>query len=210
MGLYWKIEKTVRKTESKIGSVAGATGAIYAIRRSLYQELPNETLLDDVLTPMNVVLQGYRTVFDSTAYAYDTVSQNVNQEWRRKVRTLAGNWQFFNISPVLFSPRHNPIWWRFLSHKFFRLLVPFCLPLLFASAILSQDYFYLLCTAIQIMFYTMATAGWMSLSLRKFRIINLSYFFMVLNLAAANGCIYWITGNSSKAWKAPTTPKGQN
>ena len=65
MGLYWKLEKAIRKLESKIGSVAGATGAIYAIRRSLYKNLPRETLLDDVLTPMNIVMQGYRNIFES-------------------------------------------------------------------------------------------------------------------------------------------------
>lgn len=209
MGLYWKIEKAIRKQESKIGSVVGATGAIFATRKSLYKELPNETLLDDVLTPMNVVLQGYRTVFESNACAYDTVSQDVKQEWRRKVRTLAGNWQLFNISPWLFSPRHNPIWWCFLSHKFFRLLVPFCLLLLFASAILAEGSFYLFFTYLQVVFYAMATAGWLSHGLRTFRIINLSYFFMVLNLAAANGFIYWITGNCNKAWQASPPANGQ-
>lgn len=206
MGLYWKIEKFVRKTESSIGSVAGATGAIYAIRKALYKKLPPETLLDDVLTPMNIAMQGKRTIFESKALAYDTVSQNAQQEWRRKVRTLAGNWQFFNIAPALFSPRYNPIWWRFLSHKFFRLLVPFFLPLVLTGVILSEGTTYQLFTYLQFAFYLMAAIGWVIGKAREFRLINLCYFFMLLNVAALNGFIYWITGNCENAWE----PSGNN
>ncbi len=205
MGLYWKIEKMVRKLESTIGSVAGATGAIYAIRKSLYRELPKETLLDDVLTPMNIVLQGFRTVFEGKALAHDTISKNISQEWRRKVRTLAGNWQFINLKPSLFSPLRNPIWWRFLSHKFFRLLVPFGLPLLFVSAILSKGTFYQAFVYLQLLFYTLAASGWLIPQIRSYRIINLSYFFMVLNFAALNGFWYWITGNCKNVWQ-PSPP----
>ncbi|MCJ7601448.1 MAG: glycosyltransferase family 2 protein [Desulfobulbaceae bacterium] len=200
MGLYWKIEKIVRKLESTIGSVAGATGAIYAIRKSLYKTLPEETLLDDVLTPMNIVFQGFRTIFESNACAYDTISKDARQEWRRKVRTLAGNWQFFNVMPSLFSPRENPIWWRFLSHKFFRLLVPFCLPLQLASAIMSDGTFYIVLTYLQLLFYMMAASGWLIPKTRSSRIINLSYFFIFLNFAALNGFVYWIRGNCNKTW----------
>ncbi len=208
MGLYWKIEKMVRKQESAIGSVAGATGAIYAIRKSLYQELPKETLLDDVLTPMNIILQGFRTIFEGKALAYDTISKNASQEWRRKVRTLAGNWQLINLKPALFSPLHNPIWWRFLSHKFFRLLVPFCLPLLFVSAILSEGTFYQAFTYLQLLFYIMAASGWLITQARSYRVINLGYFFMVLNFAALNGFWYWITGNCKNAWQPSPPSKG--
>jgi poly-beta-1,6-N-acetyl-D-glucosamine synthase len=208
MGLYWKIEKTVRKLESTIGSVVGATGAIYAIRKSLFQELPQETLLDDVLTPMNITLQGFRTIFESNACAYDVVSQNARQEWRRKVRTLSGNWQLLHIKPALFSPLHNPLWWRFLSHKFFRLLVPFCLPVLLVSALLAGGTFYIVLTFFQLLFYILATSGWLIPQTRSFRLINLSYFFMVLNCAAINGFVYWATGNCSKAWQ-PSPPSAE-
>lgn len=207
MGLYWKIEKIIRKLESTIGSVVGATGAVYAIRKSLYKNVPKETLLDDVLTPMNIVLQGFRTIFESRACAYDEVSKDVRQEWRRKVRTLAGNWQFINIRPALFSLWQNPIWWRFLSHKFFRLLVPFCLPLILVSSFFAEGLLYILLTYLQLFFYILATSGWMIPKTRSLHIINLSYFFMVLNWAALNGFLYWITGNCKKAWKPSNTGK---
>ena len=201
MGLYWQIEKMVRKLESHIGSVAGATGAIYAIRRTLYRDLPKATLLDDVMTPMNIVLQGYRTIFDRSAKAYDQVSGNAATEWRRKVRTLAGNWQFITLRPALFFPVLNPIWWRFLSHKIFRLLVPFGLPVLLICSLLVPGDFYRAVALIQIVFYLAAAIGWFIPGTRSLRLVKLSYFFMVLNTAAIAGCWYWATGRCGAAWK---------
>src|SRR5215831_18092347 len=86
VGLYWRYEKALRSMESQIHSIAGATGAIYAIRRQLYRELPEGVLLDDVLTPLNIVLAGKRVVFDPEAKAYDGVSCCPLAEYRRKVR----------------------------------------------------------------------------------------------------------------------------
>lgn len=126
MDAYWKFEKWLRRTESHTGSVPGATGAIYAIRRELFRPLPDQTLLDDVLIPMRICMQGFRTVFDSHAVAYDTVSMNLTLEKKRKIRTLAGNWQLLFLEPKLLNPFRNPLWFRFLSHKIFRLLAPYC------------------------------------------------------------------------------------
>lgn len=200
MGVYWALEKKIRKLESSIGSVVGATGAIYAIRKSLYRQLPSETLIDDVLTPMNVVLQGYRTIFESKARAYDIISQNVQQEWKRKVRTLAGNWQLLSIAPELFSPIENPIWLRFISHKFFRLLVPFFLPVMLLSSFLAEGKIYKVLLLCQLVGYLMAICGWLIPKARIVRVINLSFFFMTLNIAVVYGFFYWITGNCSKTW----------
>jgi len=77
MSGYWKYEKLIRKAESATGSVIGATGAIYAIRKALYRPLPAGTLLDDVLTPMNIVMDCYLTVFDGAAGGYDCHSKDI-------------------------------------------------------------------------------------------------------------------------------------
>ena len=142
MGFYWSLEKRIRKMESTIHSVAGATGAIYAIRRSLYQPVPDGTLLDDVYVPMKVVFQGYRTVFDTKALAYDKMSKNLSQEKHRKVRTLLGNYQLLRIMPQLLSPIKNPVFFRYLSHKIFRLFVPFFFFGLLLSSFVSSGLFY--------------------------------------------------------------------
>lgn len=142
MGTYWNYEKWIRKKEGEVGSVAGATGSIYAIRKELYRPLPDDILLDDVLIPMNIVLAGYRTVFDSKALAYDIVSKDMAQEKGRKIRTLAGNWQLIARYRTLLNPFKNPIFFQYISHKVLRLLVPFCLIGLFVAALFLRGVFY--------------------------------------------------------------------
>src|SRR5687767_5173283 len=124
VGLYWKYEKWLRRHESRVWSTLGATGAIYAMRRSLWEPLPAGTLLDDVLAPMRAVLAGQRIVFDERARAFDRVAESSEAESRRKVRTLAGNYQILRLEPRLLLPFVNPVWAQYASHKIGRLLVP--------------------------------------------------------------------------------------
>lgn len=122
LGLYTRYEEWLRKQISKVGSVAGATGAVYTMRRSLAVELPEDILLDDVYQPLAAYFQGYRVILDGSAIAYD-IPVRIEAEFRRKVRTLAGLYQICYRYPQLFHPRHD-IWIHFLSHKFSRLLLP--------------------------------------------------------------------------------------
>jgi cellulose synthase/poly-beta-1,6-N-acetylglucosamine synthase-like glycosyltransferase len=133
VGLYWRYEKQLRRLESAIGSTLGATGAIYALRRSLYTPLPADTILDDVLTPMRVVLQGYRVVLAERAIAFDRAAADADAENRRKVRTLAGNVQILRQEPRLLIPFVNPVWLQYVSHKLGRLIVPYALLGLFTA-----------------------------------------------------------------------------
>lgn len=208
MGAYWRYEKMIRRAESRSGSVVGATGAIYAMRRSLYRELPHGTLLDDVMTPMHVVMQGYRTVFDGEAKAHDMVSEHVSQEWVRKVRTLAGNWQLMSLLPSLLVPWKNPCCWRFVSHKVLRLVVPVPLGLLAVSGIFCyDDLLYRTVTWLQLLFYGTAAVGGAVPATRRNRLVNLSYFFVIMNAVALAGFLRWATGRSSTAWQ-PAYLKG--
>ena len=161
VGIYWRYEKAIRSLESEIHSVPGATGAIYAIRRELYQTLPENTLIDDVLIPMRIVLGGKRAVFDPAAKAYDTVACCPNAEFGRKVRTLAGNYQLPVLEPRLLLPWRNPIWLQYLSHKLGRLAVPYALLMLFAASIVMAEVspFYQLALVVQVVFYLLAGYG---------------------------------------------------
>lgn len=123
LGLYTRYEEWLRKQISKVGSVAGATGAVYTMRRSLAVQLPEDVLLDDVYQPLGAYFQGYRVILDGSAIAYD-IPVRIEAEFRRKVRTLAGLYQICYHYPRLFDPR-EPIWLHFLSHKFSRLLLPY-------------------------------------------------------------------------------------
>ena len=124
-GLYWRYEKWIRVQQSAVDSVLGATGAIYAMRRELAAPLPPDTLLDDVHLPMEAFVRGYRLLLEESAKAFDEPS-SLETEFRRKVRTLAGNYQVLRAFPVLLTPA-NRMWLHFLSHKFGRLLLPFAL-----------------------------------------------------------------------------------
>jgi biofilm PGA synthesis N-glycosyltransferase PgaC len=147
MGLYWKIEKWIRRTEGAIHSVVGATGAIYAIRKSLFVPIPADTILDDVFVPMKIVCAGYRNVYDGEAVAYDRFSKNLAHEAQRKVRTLLGNYQLIRISPELLLPFGNPLFVQFFSHKVFRLFVPFLFIAMVVAALFLSGLIYRLALA---------------------------------------------------------------
>ena len=161
VGAYWRYEKRLRAMESDIHSVPGATGAIYAIRRELFAPLPGGTILDDVVIPMRIVLAGKRVIFDPAARAYEFSAQGTNSEYRRKTRTLAGNYQLFAQMPELLTPWRNPIFLQLVSHKLGRLLVPYCLAALLISNLFLLHGSYVVVLAGQALFYALACAGWL-------------------------------------------------
>jgi cellulose synthase/poly-beta-1,6-N-acetylglucosamine synthase-like glycosyltransferase len=132
IGLYWHMEKWIRKRHSEIDSVLGATGAIYAMKRHLAVRLPAGALLDDVYLPMAAHMKGYRIRFVEDALAYDEPTM-LNQEFQRKVRTQAGVFQLLWLMPGILG-RRNRMWFHFYSHKLGRLLLPYCLIGMFISS----------------------------------------------------------------------------
>jgi len=125
VGLYWQYEKWIRKRLSRLDSVIGATGCIYAMRRELIRPLPADTLADDMYLPLAAFFRGKRVILDESAKAFDTPTQ-LGAEFRRKVRTLAGVYQIVGFYPELLGPR-NRMWLHFVSHKLARLLLPWAL-----------------------------------------------------------------------------------
>ena len=197
VGLYWRIEKWIRRKEGEVDSVVGATGAIYAIRRELFEPLPSGTILDDVLTPMRIAMQGFRVVFDWRALAFDHMEQDHRREFRRKVRTLAGNYQAICLCPDLVKPWRNRLFLQFISHKVCRLAAPFSLVALFVTTLALLDGWpsYLL-LLIQVIGYVMALAGWWltSMGVRE-RWTSIAFTFCLLNYAALIGAIRFVIGD---------------
>jgi len=155
MGIYWRIEKKVNALESASGSVVGATGALYAARCSLLVPIPLETILDDVLLPLHISRQGARVVFDGRARAWDDPDLGAEKEFRRKVRTLTGNYQLLQIAPWVLSGA-NPLRFRFVSHKLFRLAVPFALAALLVASATVPEPLYRVALALQLAFYALS------------------------------------------------------
>jgi biofilm PGA synthesis N-glycosyltransferase PgaC len=204
MGMYWRVEKKIRELESASGSVVGATGALYAARTSLLAPIPAETILDDVLLPLNVSRQGARVIFDSRARAWDDPDLGAEREFRRKVRTLTGNYQLLQIAPWVLS-RANPLRFRFVSHKLLRLAVPFALvALLVASAAIPQT-LYRAAFVLQLAFYALSLFALSNqllsnrdLSSRRrgplARVGNAALTLIVLNSAAVVAFANFVTG----------------
>jgi cellulose synthase/poly-beta-1,6-N-acetylglucosamine synthase-like glycosyltransferase len=133
-GVYWRYEKWIRTCESICGSPVGVYGGFYAIRRELAVPQPSGMILDDMFQPLSIIRQGYRSVLDVHAYVYDTWPTKIEEEFHRKARTLAGNFQLFQLAPWTLTPR-NPVLFQLVSHKVMRLVVPYLLILLFVSTL---------------------------------------------------------------------------
>lgn len=197
MGLYWRVEKKIREWESASGSVVGATGAIYCARRSLLERLPEGTILDDVLLPMQVVRKGSRVVFDSRARAWDVPDLGGSREFARKVRTLSGNYQLVELAPWLLSSG-NAIRFGFVSHKLSRLVVPFALLALLTASMFVPGPFYRVALVVQLVFYTLSLAAvggarFGALS----RIADPARTFVVLNSAAVVAFVNFVMGRKT-------------
>ncbi|HXY05921.1 MAG TPA: glycosyltransferase family 2 protein [Burkholderiaceae bacterium] len=204
---YWRYEKFIRRSEAAVHSMVGATGALYALRRELFEPIPPQTLLDDVLIPMNVVLRGRRVVFESGAIAYDRPARDAAQEQVRKVRTLAGNFQLFGMHPRLLSPLRNPIFLQTLSHKVLRLVVPLAMVVLLASnvAMAWRSSLFRPLLALQLVAYGLPTLGLLSRRLRQWRPVGLATAFLLLNWFVVLGFIEFLTNRDAHLWRLRPT-----
>jgi poly-beta-1,6-N-acetyl-D-glucosamine synthase len=209
INIYWKYEKFLRKCESQFHSMLGATGAIYAVRRELFTPIPPDILLDDMFVPLKIIENGFRAVFDPQAKAYDIVADNPQAEYRRKVRTLCGNYQIFHYFFGLFNPLTSPIAIQLFSHKFLRIIIPFLSILLFIINILlfNTAFVYQVFIAMQICFYLMALLGiWTKNSEYGFSklVSNISYIpyvFCLLNFSALVSFLRFINHNQAVTWE---------
>lgn len=125
IGAYWRFESWMRRQLARVDSMFGATGPIYAMRRSLAVEMPPEILLDDMYLPLTAFFRGYRLVVEERARAFDHPAK-LGSEFSRKVRTLAGNFQIIRYMPQLLGPQ-NRMWFHFVSYKIGRLVLPYFL-----------------------------------------------------------------------------------
>lgn len=157
LGLYWRIERRLRLDESALGCLHGVSGAIHALRTPLFVPIPSGTILDDMWLPLQVVFAGRRVVMTDLAVAWDIASAHHREEFARKVRTLAGNWQLIARLPRLLLPWRNPVWFAWCSHKLSRLLAPWAMLGAFVvSGVLSPHPLYRVLFAMQCIGYAFA------------------------------------------------------
>jgi cellulose synthase/poly-beta-1,6-N-acetylglucosamine synthase-like glycosyltransferase len=209
INLYWNYEKFLRRCESQFHSMLGATGAIYAIRRELFTPIPQSIVLDDMFVPLKIIEKGFRAVFDANAKAYDIVADNPKEEYRRKARTLYGNYQIFYHFLGLFNPFTSPIAIQLFSHKFLRVVAPFLLILLFVKNILlfNTSFTYKFFKVIQICFYLLAFLGMWTKNKNHgfFKIVSkicyAPYVFCLLNFSALVGFLRFAKHKQTVTWE---------
>jgi len=218
-GFYWRYEQWLRSCEATIDSPVGVYGGFYAIRRELAVRQPAGMILDDMFQPLSIIRQGYRSVLDPQAIVYDTWPETVEGEFQRKVRTLAGNFQLFQLAPWTLTPRNRALF-QLVSHKVMRLIVPYLLLLLLVSslALSSGSRAYAAFAVLQIFCWVLAIVGLRSRNLLFNRIASPAGALLVLNAAAVVGLYrflftlgpLWKTWTSSKPGAMVTTPETEN
>jgi glycosyltransferase involved in cell wall biosynthesis len=202
VGLYWTYEKRIRQWESRVHSTVGATGAIYGIRRRLFEPIPEDTILDDVLIPLRIVRRGYRVIFEPRARAFDVLSATARDELKRKVRTIGGTFQLLARERWIWNPLCNRLWLQTLSHKALRLTVPLLhLAGLIANALLLDHWIYQVTMGGQALFYGSALVGcaWAP-GRKKFRPLVVPYTIGLLGWATVVGFVRFVTGRQTATW----------
>lgn len=199
---YWRYEKMIRLAESQSGSTIGVSNALYVIRRDLYEPLPPGTMLDDVLVPMRVIARGRRVVFEPRALAWDRLTQHPEEDRERRIHNFLGHVQLVRLAPWLLSPRDNPVWLRFVSHKMLRLAAPWLLlAVALTSALLVRRHFACAATlALLLAGATLVAAGRLQPALTRWLPVRLAVTFFYLNLFSAQALVTFARNRGSHPW----------
>lgn len=203
VGVYWRYEKFIRKCEGRFRSVPGATGALYALRRSLFRPIPAQTILDDVVIPLQAVTAGYRCLFESAAIAFDHPSDSTVKEGIRKRRTVAGAAQLIVNHAEWLLPWRNPIWFEFVSHKLARLISPLLLLVAGVSNVwLARHPAYALLLTWHIAFYASAIVGWLfQRAGRRSSLFGTQLMFVALNVTTVAALWDALRGRFRATWQ---------
>jgi cellulose synthase/poly-beta-1,6-N-acetylglucosamine synthase-like glycosyltransferase len=201
-GAYWRYETILKTLENRFGCVLGANGGNYAVRRSLFPDIPPNTIIEDFVIPLKIRGLGYRTPFEPRAIAIETNPVDPRAEFRRRSRIGAGNAQSISLIGHLLSPRHGMLAFALWSHKVLRWLVPYALVIaLLANVALLDRPLFVVFFILQLLFYAAAAVGWVrQLQDRKPGVFGIPYMFVVLNIALAVGYAKFALGKYGVQW----------
>ncbi len=208
---YWTYELWIKRMESSLGSLVGADGAIYAVRKALYSDL-GVADLSDFVNPLQVVARGYRNVYETEAISYESGAEGFGAEFRRKVRIVNRAWRATLKLRSLLNPfRHGFFALQFLSHKVLRWFVPvFLLVALLSNLWLAgTSTLYSATLAAQALLYGAAAAGMLLERLgRPVRLLNIPYYFCAVNIASLLGIWQALAGRTYTTWNSsrPAAP----
>ncbi len=207
---YWSFDRWLKKCEGCSGNVISATGAIYAIRRSLFQLVP-DGVTDDFVTSTAVIAQGHRLVFAPDAIAYEPVARSSGAEFGRKVRVITRGLRGVVVMRRLLNPfRYGFYSLQLFSHKVLRRLVVFPLLLFVGFSIVSWRHgpLYQGATLVQILFYGLAIVGMLlgHTRLGTVKLFSMPFFFCMVNTAALVAAMNMLRGHQITIWEPHRLP----
>lgn len=200
--LYYRYERWLQRAESEIGSMLGVDGALYAIRRELFQPPPADTILDDMAIPMAVVRAGRRVVFEPAAVAHERGSDSASEEFARKARVVAGAVQFLLRRDSSVPPSRFQVLAALISHKALRWLSPVFAGLALGSSIVlaPTSSLFFTAAAVQLVFLALGLLGCIPV-VRRVSPFGLAHYFWLVQTAAAVGFVRGMFGRQSVAWR---------
>lgn len=201
---YWKYENFLKKQESKIGFIAGATGAVYSIRKNLFLPLKFNCINDDFTISMNVIKQGFKSEYTEDAIVYESVAPTVEAEFNRHIRDATGHYISLLHLRSLLNPFLGMPSFVFWSHRVFRWLVPFLLIFLFIlNSLMLKHQLYQLIFYLQILFYSLALFALLFRKTGKLPFfIFIPFYFCNLNAALFIGFIKSLYIRQNGMWES--------
>jgi cellulose synthase/poly-beta-1,6-N-acetylglucosamine synthase-like glycosyltransferase len=202
---YWNFDRMLKQFQGKSGNTLAATGAIYAIRKSLFEPIP-DGVSDDLFTSTGVIVRRYRLVFAPEAIAYEPVSATSQVEFGRKVRVIIRSWKAFAFRKELLNPfRYGFYAIQLFSHKILRYLVVFPLLTLFLVSpfLWKAGFLYQMATIAQVMFYICAVLGLLlnQTRLGRKKVFTIPFYFCMVNAASLVAIIKVLRGHQIKHWE---------
>jgi len=202
-GIYWRIERLLKASESALGVLLGANGAIYAIRRECFVPIRPDTVVDDFCIAMTVSAGGRLLIYAPEARAVEDAPAEIHDEFKRRVRIGIGNYQAFFRHPEYLFGATAIRSFAYFSHKVLRWFTPHLLLLaLLTNAWLLDRPFYRALCLIQIGSYSLClllyvlTRNW-----DIPRLLRLPVFLVAMNVAFGIGFYRYVTGQYSGSWK---------
>lgn len=200
--LYWKYENFLKDCEGRLGALLGANGAIYALRKDLYDPIPPNTIIDDFLVGMRLYQRGYRLVYDSEALAFEETPATIEAEFHRRARIGAGGFQSLVWLWPLLGPKHGRLAFAFWSHKVLRWCCPlFLIAGLAANLMLMGNPFYARLLVVHALFYLVAVSGVGAARGRAWKPLRIPAMFVSMNSALLVGFWRWLHKSQDAAWK---------
>lgn len=201
---YWSYEEFLRESESRLGSLIGVTGCLYAVRRTSYTPLEQDMCSDFVIAS-EIHIKGLRTVDEREAVAIEDTNNRSRDEFRMRVRIMEQTMSALSrYREVLNIRRHGMFAFQMLSHKVLRYSVSALLLVSLISnlVIVNQSGLYRITTALQVAFYASALAGWMLESVgARVGPLGLPYYFVLANAAIIVAFLKRIRGESHVVWE---------